>query len=804
MAFDKCVITTEGTEILPQILQGIYEEINATVILCTGMLTGQQARNITADSVFSTSIGGSTDGILNSITSIGKEVNIYVKGSQTGTEVCGNLVCLNLSIGTDSYCVACFFSDETVKSSTANFVINIEETNNVIKATADFDGNITQGILDKILENHETNPSETSSETDYLIMPKVAHSEDVSSADQITDSSNTAGVIFSESQEQPFEHYVENPNAEQENAELEAAGWTLTNAWQTNGTVIYNGEQYALGNLGGSETMYYKYVSSIQDTMTMEEMDALLGEGMKFTDTFYVTDYQSGIGNHATYNTQTGYFTLSEETATGESQVSTGISQNSPQYSALNQPYPTINDPYTFSTYTAQDVTTASSAYIENVASGYTLNGTQYQCVDDALGLSVTAGNYWMYTQNGDSVSKLPYGGNEPGFFCVITMENMMAGDPEDPTMGGIYTETTYAFMSYDDFMASLCLTSGTEITVPESSTINPYGHSVTYRNDGNEVVRIDLSATSASGTQMTPYDFFTTYQSQPDVTSRLETITSQKWGMSFSPQTSISFTQGNSADGKTTSASGNFRMTNTLSDVYIATPKASSIQRQTTVNLWNTYITNRSTNTVYTDSSMSISQQMSGSLILGTAQRYDVMTIQNDNVTINGNLTVTGTVSYEGSSSQASNDTYNSLYVSNLYIGGTGGIQMNKFQDGIDFKGNLNPYSTNQYSLGNDSYAWKNIYGCVQSLAKDAAGGLYFFSLELTVTAGSTVDVQRGTLLSSFSSLGIEITQYTEQVDDTSYNGYSGTGKPTGDYKTLIRFTASSGRYFIPCLRVS
>lgn len=802
MAFDKCVITTDGAEILPQILQGIYEEINATVILCTGTLTSLQARNITADSVFSTSVGGSAGGILNSITSIGKEVNIYVKGSQTGTEVRGNIVCLNLSLGTDSYCVACFFSDEIIRSLTANFVINIEETNNVIKATADFDGNITQGILDKILEHHGTNPSETSSELDYLIMPKVAHSADVSSTDQITDSSNTAGVIFSENQDQPFEHYVENPNAEQENAELEAAGWTLTNAWQTNGTVLYNGEQYALGNLGGSETMYYKYVSSIQDTMTMEEMNAILGEGMKFTDTFYVTEYQSGIVERATYNTQTGYFTLSEETAVGESQVSTGINQNNTQYSVLNQPYPTINDISSFSPYTAQDITMSTSASVENVSSGYTLNGTQYSCVNNDLGLSINAGDYWMYTQNGDSSSHLPYGGTESGFFCVINMETMMAGDPEDPTMGGTYTETTYAFMSYDDFMASLCLTSGTEITVPQNSTINPYGHSVTYRNDGNEVIRIDMPATNTSGTKVSPYDFFTTYQSQPDVTSRLETITSQKWGMSFSSQTSISFTQGNSADGKTTSASGNFRMTNTLNDVYIATPKASSIQRQDTVNLWNTYITNRSTNTVYVDQSMSASQQISGSLILGTAQRYDVMTIQNDNVTINGNLTVTGTVSYEGSSSQASNNTYSELYVSNLYIGGTGGIQMNKYQDGIDFRGNLNPFSNNQYSLGSDSYAWKNIYGCVQSLAKDAAGGLYFFKLELTVD-GNSVDIPRGTLLSSFSSLGIEITSYTEQVDDTSHNGYSGTGIPTGDYKTLIRFTASSGRYFIPCLRV-
>lgn len=152
MAFDLCVIPVSIVPYLEALQTRQFSMTGITAHLVSEKLTREQCRLMTPDTF--TSSYGSSSHALNVRSSVSSEINLAITSSVSGNAPSGYTIVIQGYLNDhNSHIVlgVCVSDEPIVADASLRMFVNIEETNNVFRLRADFDGMVTQGLLDDIL-----------------------------------------------------------------------------------------------------------------------------------------------------------------------------------------------------------------------------------------------------------------------------------------------------------------------------------------------------------------------------------------------------------------------------------------------------------------------------------------------------------------------------------------------------------------------------------------------------------------------------------------------------------------------------
>ena len=152
MAFDLCVIPASVVPYLSELKTRKFSITDITAHLVSEKLTREQCRLMTPDT-FDSSYGSSSHA-LHVRSSVSSEINLAITSSVSGNAPSGYTIVIQgyLNDRNSQIVLGVCVSDEPiVADASLRMFVNIEETNNVFRLRADFDGMVTQGLLDDIL-----------------------------------------------------------------------------------------------------------------------------------------------------------------------------------------------------------------------------------------------------------------------------------------------------------------------------------------------------------------------------------------------------------------------------------------------------------------------------------------------------------------------------------------------------------------------------------------------------------------------------------------------------------------------------
>ena len=155
MAFDLCVIPASVVPYLSALQTRQFSMTGITAHLVSDKLTREQCRLMTPDT-FASSYA------LHVRSSVSSEINLAITSSVSVNAPSGHTIViqgyLNDRNSHNSKIVlgVCVSDEPIVADASLRLFVNIEETNNVFRLRADFDGMVTQGLLDDILEQSLT------------------------------------------------------------------------------------------------------------------------------------------------------------------------------------------------------------------------------------------------------------------------------------------------------------------------------------------------------------------------------------------------------------------------------------------------------------------------------------------------------------------------------------------------------------------------------------------------------------------------------------------------------------------------
>ena len=153
MAFDLCVIPASVVPYLSELQTRKFSITDITAHLVSKKLTREQCRLMTPDT-FASSYGSSSHA-LHVRSSVSSEINLAITSSVSGNAPSGYTIVIQGYLNDhNSHIVlgVCVSDEPIVADASLRMFVNIEETNNVFRLRADFDGMVTQGLLDDILE----------------------------------------------------------------------------------------------------------------------------------------------------------------------------------------------------------------------------------------------------------------------------------------------------------------------------------------------------------------------------------------------------------------------------------------------------------------------------------------------------------------------------------------------------------------------------------------------------------------------------------------------------------------------------
>ena len=155
MAFDLCVIPASVVPYLSALQTRKFSITDITAHLVSEKLTREQCRLMTPDT-FASSYGSSSHAshALHVRSSVSSEINLAITSSVSGNAPSGYTIVIQGYLNDhNSHIVlgVCVSDEPIVADASLRMFVNIEETNNVFRLRADFDGMVTQGLLDDIL-----------------------------------------------------------------------------------------------------------------------------------------------------------------------------------------------------------------------------------------------------------------------------------------------------------------------------------------------------------------------------------------------------------------------------------------------------------------------------------------------------------------------------------------------------------------------------------------------------------------------------------------------------------------------------
>ena len=153
MAFDLCVIPVSVVPYLEALQTRQFSMTGITAHLVSEKLTREQCRSMTPE-IFASSYGSSSHA-LHVRSSVSSEINLAITSSVSVNAPSGYTIVIQgyLNDRNSKIVLGVCVSDEPiVADASLRMFVNIEETNNVFRLRADFDGMVTQGLLDDILE----------------------------------------------------------------------------------------------------------------------------------------------------------------------------------------------------------------------------------------------------------------------------------------------------------------------------------------------------------------------------------------------------------------------------------------------------------------------------------------------------------------------------------------------------------------------------------------------------------------------------------------------------------------------------
>ena len=147
MAFDLCVIPASVVPYLSALQTRKFSITDITAHLVSEKLTREQCRLMTPDTFASSHA-------LHVRSSVSSEINLAITSSVSGNAPSGYTIVIQGYLNDhNSHIVlgVCVSDEPIVADASLRMFVNIEETNNVFRLRADFDGMVTQGLLDDIL-----------------------------------------------------------------------------------------------------------------------------------------------------------------------------------------------------------------------------------------------------------------------------------------------------------------------------------------------------------------------------------------------------------------------------------------------------------------------------------------------------------------------------------------------------------------------------------------------------------------------------------------------------------------------------
>ena len=152
MAFDLCVIPASVVPYLSALQTRKFSITDITAHLVLEKLTREQCRSMTHDT-FDSSYGSSSHA-LHVRSSVSSEINLAITSSVSGNAPSGYTIVIQGYLNDHNSQIVlgvCVSDEPIVADASLRMFVNIEETNNVFRLRADFDGMVTQGLLDDIL-----------------------------------------------------------------------------------------------------------------------------------------------------------------------------------------------------------------------------------------------------------------------------------------------------------------------------------------------------------------------------------------------------------------------------------------------------------------------------------------------------------------------------------------------------------------------------------------------------------------------------------------------------------------------------
>lgn len=153
MAFDLCVIPASVVPYLSALQTRQFSMTDITAHLVSEKLTREQCRLMTPDT-FASSYGSSSHA-LHVRSSVSSEINLAITSSVSVNAPSGHTIVIQGYLNDPNSQIVlgvCVSDEPIVADASLRMFVNIEETNNVFRLRADFDGMVTQGLLDDIIE----------------------------------------------------------------------------------------------------------------------------------------------------------------------------------------------------------------------------------------------------------------------------------------------------------------------------------------------------------------------------------------------------------------------------------------------------------------------------------------------------------------------------------------------------------------------------------------------------------------------------------------------------------------------------
>lgn len=152
MAFDLCVIPASVVPYLSALQTRQFSMTDITAHLVSDKLPREQCRLMTHE-IFTSSYGSSSHA-LHVRSSVSSEINLAITSSVSGNAPSGYTIVIQGYLNDPKRHIVlgvCVSDEPIVADASLRMFVNIEETNNVFRLRADFDGMVTQGLLDDIL-----------------------------------------------------------------------------------------------------------------------------------------------------------------------------------------------------------------------------------------------------------------------------------------------------------------------------------------------------------------------------------------------------------------------------------------------------------------------------------------------------------------------------------------------------------------------------------------------------------------------------------------------------------------------------